>query len=179
MRDWNVIVTVHEHHFVQACQFLEAFGQVTRTDFFNVLTMQVDDNSQFLQALHQLLRDDPVLGKCVARVLPVTSTFLFQSPENFEAKVQAALAPFVEILADSRFHVRMHRRGFKGRMASQHEEQFLDHFLMHCITKHGAMAEVAFDDPDFIIAVETIGQQAGVSLWSREELLRYPLVKLD
>ncbi len=37
MGNWNIIVTAHEHHFAQACKFLEAFGQVAKTDFFNVL----------------------------------------------------------------------------------------------------------------------------------------------
>jgi len=43
MRDWNVVVTVHEHHFAQACRFLETYGQLAKPDFFNVLTMHVDN----------------------------------------------------------------------------------------------------------------------------------------
>ncbi len=179
MRDWNDITTVHEHHFTQACHFLEAFGELTKTDFFNVLEMRVDDTRQFLQALHQRLRDEPVLADCVARVLPVTSSFVFQYPQEFEQKARAAVLPWVDKLAGTRFHVRMHRRGFKSRMYSQKEEQFLDHALIQLLTQRGATAEVDFDDPDFIIAVETIGTQAGLSIWSRDELSRYPLVKLD
>lgn len=33
MRNWNVIIKLHEHHFAQVCKFLEAFGQVAKTDF--------------------------------------------------------------------------------------------------------------------------------------------------
>jgi tRNA(Ser,Leu) C12 N-acetylase TAN1 len=43
----------------------------------------------------------------------------------------------------------------------------------------GTPARVTFEDPDFIVAVETVGQRAGMSLWSREELQRYPFVRLD
>ncbi len=179
MRDWNVVVTVHEHHFSQACRFLEAYGQLAKSDFFNVLTMRVSDIGQFLHDLHQQLQDEPVLAKCVARVLPVGSSFVFQSPAEFELKAQAVVAVWVEKLSGTRFHVRMHRRGFKGRMSSQDEERFIDHYLMQCLSERGATAEMNFEDPDYIIAVETIGQQAGMSLWSRDELQRYPLIKLD
>lgn len=37
----------------------------------------------------------------------------------------------------------------------------------------------AFDDPDVIIALETIGQQAGFSLFGREELKSFSLLHLD
>ena len=179
MKQWNVVVTVHEHHFAQACQFLEAYGQLARTDFFNVLTMWVEGAEQFLHSLHQDLRDNPVIGLCVSRLLPVSNSFVFQLPEEFETKAQTIVTPWIEQLSGKRFHVRMHRRGFKGRMYSQEEERFLDRFLMQQLAERGLSAEVDFDDPDFIIAVETIGQQAGLSLWSRDELARFPLVKLD
>jgi len=53
MRDWNVIITVHEHGFVQARELLEAFGPVKRTDYFNVLTMKVDDPDRFMDDLRE------------------------------------------------------------------------------------------------------------------------------
>lgn len=179
MHDWNVIVTVQEHQFTRACRLLATFGRVERTEFFNVLTLKVADTGRFLEQLHRLQQENPSLARCVARVVPVEATFLFQSPEEFEAKAQAAVTPWVERLAGTRFHVRMHRRGFKGRMSSQHEERFLDHFLLERLRERGGTAEMDFDNPDFIIAVETIAQQGGMSLWSHDELLRYPLVRLD
>jgi tRNA(Ser,Leu) C12 N-acetylase TAN1 len=41
------------------------------------------------------------------------------------------------------------------------------------------MSRIDFDDPDYIIDIETVGQRAGMSLWSREHRLRYALLKLD
>ncbi|HLF13048.1 MAG TPA: hypothetical protein VJA26_17745, partial [Gammaproteobacteria bacterium] len=76
-------------------------------------------------------------------------------------------------------HVRMHRRGFKGKLSSQHEEQFLDHFLLERLNVAGASGAIDFDDPDVIIAMETLGQQAGLSRWTREQLHAYELLKLD
>ncbi len=38
---------------------------------------------------------------------------------------------------------------------------------------------LAFEDPDALVAIETVGQRAGVSVWTREELRRYPFIRVD
>ena len=74
----------------------------------------------------------------------------------------------------------MHRRGFKGRLSSQDEERFLDTFLLDELAKQGkAPAKVDFSAAQRIIAIETVGQEAGLSLWSREQVERYPFLKLQ
>ena len=35
------------------------------------------------------------------------------------------------------------------------------------------------EDPDVILDVEIVAQQAGLSLWSRDQRKRYPFLKLD
>lgn len=40
-------------------------------------------------------------------------------------------------------------------------------------------ARMAFEDPDLIIAVETMGPRAGASIWSDEGLKRFKLLHLD
>jgi len=181
MKDWNIVVTVHEHEhcYRQASRFLKTFGELGNTDFFNVLTLRVANIEVFLKQLHQQFDEEPQLFDCIARVLPVSHTFSYKTPEEFEAKAEALTTPWGVKLAGTRFHVRMHRRGFKGRMSSQEEEKNLADILMCLLAERGETASVDFYNPDFIVVIETIGQQAGVSLWSREELLRYPLIKLD
>jgi tRNA(Ser,Leu) C12 N-acetylase TAN1 len=71
------------------------------------------------------------------------------------------------------------RRGFKGKIYSQEEGRFLDMCLLDALEKAGTSGRVAFDDPDHIIAVETVGSWAGISLWRREDLHRYPFIRLD
>jgi tRNA(Ser,Leu) C12 N-acetylase TAN1 len=179
MQAWNVVVTVPSQAYGQARRLLAAYGEVAKTEFFNVLALQVEDPGRFLDALHRDAAADPSMGRALARVVPVNFRFLFQSPQEFETRLCEAVLPWIPRLADHSFHVRMHRRGFKGRLASQTEERFLDHFILEQLAQAGAAAQVDFDDPDFILAVESIGQQAGVSLWSREQRRRYPLLKLD
>ncbi len=73
----------------------------------------------------------------------------------------------------------MRRRGFKGRLSSQKEEQFLDEYILNALADQGKpAAKVDFSGAERVIAIETLGQQAGMSLWSNEQLTRYPFLKL-
>jgi len=175
MEDWNVVVTARENGFKQACELLGSLGSIHATTYFNVMTMRVADAAAFLEQAERI----PELGACVARVMPVTRAFTFQSPQEFEAKAVAAVEPWLDRFAGCRFHVRLHRRGFKDKMVSPVEERFLDHHIVGRLRQRGSDAEVGFDDPDLILAVETVGQRAGLSLWTREDLRRHALLKLN
>jgi len=177
--DWNVVATVQEHSFRHAWDFLLAYGAVARTDYFNVITLRVADTGAFLEQLRRDLAADAAAAAALARAVPVTTAFGFQSPREFEAAARRAVTPWLSELAGCTFHVRMHRRGFKGRLSSQDEERFLDHYVIEGLRRHGADASVSFDDPDIVIAVETVGQRGGVSRWARDQRSRYPFLGLD
>ena len=178
--DWNVIVTVREHGFKKARDFLYGFGQVNKTEYFNVMVLRVEDVAQFLEEIKTAISINSVVLEYIAKVMPLTHTFRYQSAEEFEAKAQAIVADWVVGLSGKRFHVRMHRRGFKGRLSSQSEESILDTFILNKLEQlEKSPAKIDFDDPDYIIAVETLGQLAGLSLWSRDQLQRYPFLKMD
>jgi tRNA(Ser,Leu) C12 N-acetylase TAN1 len=178
MINWNIVVTVKEHGYRQASDILRDFGTVSRTDFFNVMVMRVDDALQFVEDLHACLQSLPGVRASLARVMPVTEKFSYQSAEEFEACVRQQVELWLPRLAGKAFHVRMHRRGFKGRLSSQNEELFLDHHIIHSLQERNQDARINFDDPDFIIALETVAQHGGLSLWDREQRQRYPLLKL-
>jgi hypothetical protein len=73
----------------------------------------------------------------------------------------------------------MHRRGFKGKLRSLEEEQFLDDILLEALKKAGTPGHITFENPDAVIAVETIANWAGISLWTRDQLQRYPFIRID
>jgi adenylyl- and sulfurtransferase ThiI len=179
MQDWNVVVSVRDRHYQKSRRLLEEYGLVSQTAFFNVLLLKVDSIETFLRRLQARYEAGTELRECLGHVVPVTTTFTFHSPAEFESGARQALLPWVPALAGKTFHVRMHRRGFKDRISSQEEERRLDRFLLERLADTGASARIDFDDPDEIIAVETVAQWAGLSFWMREDLLRYPFLRLD
>lgn len=178
MRDWNVVVTVHDRGFTRACQLLDRFGRVERTGFYNVLVMKVADVAAFLEELAGLAEVVPDILEVIARVMPATEAFEFQSAEAFETKAREIALQWAPRLADKSFHVRLHRRGFKQALPSQREERLLDEALLADLEQAGSPGRIEFEDPDFILDVETVGPRAGMSLWAREDLQRYPFLKL-
>ncbi len=179
MHDWNVIVTVSEHGYKTAKQLLAPHGETGKTGFHNVLLLKTADPFDFLDKAQNELAKLPKFMTAVSRVMPVEKKFSFQSPDEFEYKAKQELADWIPDLANKSFHVRMHRRGFKERMRSVDEERFLDHFAIEQLKARGETATVSFEDPDVIIVVETVGNDAGIGRWDREALGRYPLLKLD
>ena len=135
MLHWNVVVNLHEHGFRRAFKLLQGLGAVYTTEFLNVLVMEVSNIPRFLETLNAWLSDEPSLVKLISRIVPVTATFSFQSPEEFETKATEAVLYWMPQLAGQSFHVRMHRRGFKGRISSHDEERFLDKILLEELEK--------------------------------------------
>jgi adenylyl- and sulfurtransferase ThiI len=177
--EWNVVVSLREYGFKKAFKVLQGFGVVSQTDFFNVLVMKVSNIPQFLEQLNVALAEDPHLAAVLARVVPVTVTFTFQSPEEFEAKAREMALQWLPQLAEKKFHVRMRRRGFKGRLSSLEVERSLGALLLESLEKAGTPGHLAFENPDAITVIETLGQWAGLSCWTREELERYPWMRVD
>lgn len=179
MHDWNVVVTVHENGYNEARVLLERYGPVAKTDFFNVLVMHTEDPRRLLDKLTEETARDTTLLAFLARVMPVMLTFSFQSAAEFEDKARQAVTAWIPSLEGKSFYLRMHRRGFKGKLSSLEEERFLDTYLLEALETAGRPGAIRFENPDAVIVLETVGPRAGLSWWSREELQRYPLLHMD
>lgn len=180
MRDWNVIVTVKgKAGFTWTCELMEEFAHIERTAYYNVLVMRVDDITAFSDWLAAEIAESPAILTYVSRVVPAQEAFNFSSIEEFEQKARGTAMLWAPCLAGRSFHVRMHRRGFKGRLSTPEEERFLDDTLLDALSRAGTPGKIDFDDPDAIIGLETIDNRAGMSLWSCGELERYPFLGLD
>ncbi|MBI5440479.1 MAG: hypothetical protein HY900_04625 [Deltaproteobacteria bacterium] len=179
MKDWNVVASVQPEGYSRGRRLLETWGSVAKTDYFNVLVARVDDVEALLEGLRSAAEKEPRILHTLGRVVPARETFDFRSAEEFEQGASALCREWAPALAGRAFHVRMHRRGFKGRLSGQTEEQRLDGVLLEALEAAGAPGRITFDDPDAIVAVETVGGRAGLSLWTREDLARYPLLGLD
>jgi tRNA(Ser,Leu) C12 N-acetylase TAN1 len=170
MQNWNVVVTVRGRQYNRALQLLRRYGEVRRTDFFNVLLMRVEDPKRLVAELSARAAEDPAVGACLSRVAPVSSTFQFQSRDEFEERARRAVEAFVPELSGKSFHVRLHRRGFKGRISSLDAEHVLDDVLLEGTAQTGNPGQLSFEDPDAVVDVETVGTQAGLSVWRRDEI---------
>jgi tRNA(Ser,Leu) C12 N-acetylase TAN1 len=179
IRDWNVIASVREGCFNIVRRLLREYGPVGSTGFSNVLVMKVEDPKQLLEALAERASEQPEILGVLGRVVPVCSTFTFQSPEDFVDRSRDAALAVVPELAGKSFYVRMHRHGFKGRISSAEGERFLGKNLLDALEEAGTPGRVTFEDPDVIVVLETLGNRAGLSLWTRDDRRRYPFLHLD
>jgi len=179
MQTWNVVITVHEGYYRQAVEILESFGSVHKTDFFNVLVMEVDDPHEAMENLLVKMEEEPFTGTAIARFVPVSLTFYYKNIEEFEKKALKSIFFLTKDMGGEKFHVRMHRRGFKKRISSMEEETFLDRVLLEALEKRGAAGSISFTEPDAVIVIETVGQRAGMAIFTREELARYPFLHVD
>lgn len=177
--EWNVVVSVHGDAFVRACGLLEQFGELRRTDYYNVVVLHVEDLDGFLARLARLVENAPQVRDVISRVLPVQAAFDFRDVEDFQDKAREQALAWLPRLAGKSFHVRLHRRGLKGRLSTPAEERFLDDALLEALAAQDTPGRIDFDDPDMVIDLETVGTRAGMALWTREDLQRYPFLRVD
>jgi len=179
MSEMIVIATTLPEGYNRARDLLSQFGEVMRTDYYNVLILVPDDPDSFMDRFATMVRNVPEVMEVVSRVMPSARTFIFSDPAEFEKEARETVFGWLSRLYDKSFHVRMHRRGFKGRMSSQDEERFLDEALLAALEAAGNAGRIDFDDPDAVIDVETIDNRAALSFWTRDDLARYPFLKID
>ncbi len=141
--------------------------------------MKVDDIHRLLEELRARVAEDSSILAAVARVAPAVRCFDFRSHDDFEARAREAALAWVPELAHRAFHVRLHRRGLKEQLPHPEEERFLDDALLEALERAGTPGRIRFEDPDAILAVETVGHRAGLALWTREDLERYPFLQPD
>jgi len=176
--EWNLVVTTRPRRFAEACEVIGAFGPLRRTTFFNVLVGRIGDVAPFLDTLRARFAQEPELASIFGRIVPSDRCFEFASPEEFIRRAEAIALGWVDRLAGSSFHIRLHRRGAKQLLAGHPVEKLLDDALIDALRDRGATATVSFEDPEYILIIETVGTRACLSLWSREERARYPFLNL-
>lgn len=174
--DWNVVVTLPEQTFREARRLLGKWGAVRRTPYYNVLGMKVENPGDFLARFSAAVEETPGILNYVSHVVPAQQTFDFDTPEDFEARARDIALGWASKVAGKSFHVRLHRRGFKGRLSTPKEERFLDEALL---AAPGVSARISFEDPDAVIQIETIDGRAGMSLWMRDDIRRSPFLGTD
>jgi tRNA(Ser,Leu) C12 N-acetylase TAN1 len=174
--DWNVIVTLSEPTFRIARSLLSRWGHLRRTEHHNVAVMMVRDVAAFLREFAAAVEETPGILNAMSHVVPFEQVFAFGNAAEFEQKSREIALSYISRLADKSFHVRLRRRGLKGIISTPEEERFLDDVLLDALAAAGHAGRIRFDDPDYVLLIETVGGKAGIALWSHDDLKRCPFI---
>lgn len=177
--EWNVVVTVragpgHEKALLDG---LKRLGEFHATDFKYVCYGHVEAPSALLEAVASACAAGEGWTQYLARLLPVERTFAFHA-DDFVERLKEAVTPFAARMGSGRFFVRVERRGLLGRVHSQTAERAVADHLIELVRARGGMLRTDFADPDWIVACETLGAEAGVALLDRELRQRYPFLQV-
>ncbi len=177
MKEWNVVVTSHMDQEHQLRRELEGLGEFQPSGFREVMLGRVPHVEEFLETLRRLWEEKPFLPELLSTVVPLRLVFPF-TLENLVERLKEETLILSPEIGDRAFYVRMKRRGHKGELSSLEVEQALDQFLKDELAARGQKGHIDFDNPEIILVVETIHNQCGLGLVSREMKERYPFVKV-
>lgn len=177
MKRWNVLVTTAPGEERELLPALNRLGTFARSEFKGILTGEVENVDQFLEAVQRASEEHAPWKPHLLRVLPVERTFPF-TPQTFEQQLREAVMPFLQRMASGTFYVRLERRGYKGKINSPEVERQLGAAVVEGAQQQGKTLHVSFHDTDYVIVAETVGDQCGVALITKELRARYPFVKI-
>lgn len=178
MKDWNVLVTAQPgaQHTRPLLNGLRQYGEFHRTEFRDVCIGRVTDVTVFLDGVLAASEARAGWTRHLSRVIPVEHTFHF-TPETLVTLLKDALTPFAERIDDGTIYVRVERRGLMGRVSSPDVERAVADHVFDIAGRRGKALRASFDDPDYIVVAETIGERCGLAILSRDTRRRYPFVQ--
>lgn len=177
MKEWNVLVMTPPGDEGELLPALSRLGTFVRSEFKGILRGWVENIEYFLQAVLHARAEQAVWLRYLTRVLPVERTFPF-TLETFEEQLRTTVTPLVQRMTSGSFHVRLERRGYKGKIISPEVEHRLGEYIIEVAKQQGKTLQVSFHDADYIVAFETLGHIGGVALLTRDLRARYPFVKI-
>ena len=177
MASWNVLATSLEGRRDALLMALRRLGKFRRGGYRNVVVGAVESVDEFLARVREALDADPLLPTALARVVPIEATVRFEAPTAVET-LAAAAEPLIDRLAGGSFFVRLERRGLKGRLHTPTVERALGDHVWRALEARGYAPRVAFEDPDAILVIETIGDEAGLGVVTRALRAQHPFVKI-
>lgn len=178
LRGWNVVATALEGQRGLLIGALRRLGRFGGGGYRNIVVGVVEDRAAFLAQVAESLTADRALAASLARIVPVDVVVRLDPDDPAPGLLEAA-APFLDALAEGAFYVRVERRGFRGRIDSTALERDLGTRLWNALEARGATPSVAFRDPANVLAVQTLGDQAGLGLLSRATRTAYPFVRVS
>ena len=168
MREWNVVVTslpgrLHAHALLER---LAAWGDFRTSGFDDVCVGQVANLDAFFDALRAADAEGAAWMHDIGRIIPVERAFYFV-PGTLSYQFDEAIAPMLERVGGGTFYLRLDRRGHAGEIDSQRVERELADRVLVLARRRGKNLRTSFEDPDYVIVVEIVGDECGVGLITR------------
>ncbi|MBM4295085.1 MAG: hypothetical protein FJ126_09330 [Deltaproteobacteria bacterium] len=177
MKEWNVVITSQMGEEPRLLKELADLGEFHPSGFRAVFLGKVPDVGGFLETLNRHWEEKPYLPHLLSTVTPIRTVFPF-TLENLSSRLREKVLDFIEEIGDAAFYVRMKRRGHKGELSSQEVEQALDRFLLEELEARGRQGHIDFEAAEVFVVVETIHNQCGLGLVTREMKEKYPFIKV-
>lgn len=174
---WNVLATAKDKEQRHLARRLGRFGDFRWTQFRGVLVGRVEDQQAFFEQLRRCEENEPGFLRPLAKMVPIDRLFTF-TVENLPVVLKQMMGDYADVIASGTFYVRVERRGHAGAFHSRELEQELDRAIVESLTVRGEAPVVSFDNPDVILAVETVGNECGVGALTRALRSRFPFIRV-
>lgn len=175
--EWNILATANRRQERYLLRLLSKYGEFKGSGYRDVVIGRVEDVNTFLETLKSVRQEKPEKLRSLSQIVPIERIFQFEL-SDFKDKLKEAISPYIELVENNRFYVRVERRGHKGEISSLEVEQEMDTFILEALKNTGKLSQVSFKDPEKIIIVETIENRAGVGLITKEMKEKYPFIKV-
>jgi hypothetical protein len=174
---WNVLATAKNHEQGHLARRLKRLGDFSWSSYPGLLIGRVADHQAFLEQLRRREEGHPGFLFPLARLVPLDRTFVFTA-ETLISLLTSDGRDYAQRIGNGSFYVRVERRGHKEKIRCREIEQDLTRVVMESSGQRGCAPHVEFHDPDFIIAVEIVGDECGVGFITKSIRERYPFVKV-
>ena len=176
-RTWNVIATALEGQRDLLRLALKRLGRFRGSGYRNIVIGEVPDPLAFLPQVAEAMAASRHLQMSLGKLLPIERVVPFTAVDAVET-LAAAAEPFLDRLAGGTFFVRMERRGLCNEVHSSETERAVGACLVAALEKRGCVPQVRFKDPDHVVVIESIGEEAGLGLIPRAMRTAFPFVRV-
>ncbi|HEY7528441.1 MAG TPA: THUMP domain-containing protein [Candidatus Deferrimicrobiaceae bacterium] len=177
MKDWNVVLTCRRNGEKGALKQLKYFGHFVPTGFRDVLRGFVTERPLFFEELLRCREMRDPLWRYVSRLVPIDVNFTF-TLETFRERLGEVIETLAQRVPPGPFYVRIERRGHKGEIPTPEVEREMDGRIIAAHERLGQASHVDFEAFRTAVAVETFHDLGGAGVVPREEMGKYPFLKV-
>lgn len=156
---------------------LKRLGRFQGSGYRNIMIGDVPDPLAFLPLVRDAFATDPLLQRSLGKLVPMDQVVPFAIDTAVETITIAALA-LAERVGSGSFFVRMERRGFRHLLHTAETERLVGERIVASLQARGHTPVVRFKDPDYVLMIETVGEEAGLALIPRALRTDFPFVRV-